>query len=194
MPGDAGDKVNRAVRKLEGENWGAHAAPVRTDTQLLWTGDFRTLRLRLYLLMLVVDCAALAAAFLLANLVRYGRPFESYGVNTLALLLPIYLATSLNGGAYSIRSLIDPRQSVAMAIQSLLFAIAVATALLFSLKIGEDFSRLVFGVGSVVAIGLIAVGRAKFGRVVGKRCDWTFRREVLLVDQVAAAAQGTEQL
>jgi len=186
--------VNRAVGKLIGGNWVAEARPARSRPQRFWTGDFRSLRLRLYLLMLAADCGALAVSFLLANLVRFGRPLESYGLNTLALLLPIYLATSLNGGAYSIQSLIDPRRSVAMAIQSLLFSIAVATTLLFSLKIGEDFSRLVFGVGSVVAIGLIAVGRAKVGSAVGKRCGWTFRREILLVDEVAAAPQGTEQL
>jgi exopolysaccharide biosynthesis polyprenyl glycosylphosphotransferase len=189
--------VNRAVGKLGAGNWAAPASPAglaRSRPQHLWTGDFRSLRLRLYLLMFAADCAALAAAFLLANLIRYGHPFESYGLNTFALLLPIYLATSLNGGAYSIRSLIDPRQSAAMAVQALVFSIAVATALLFSLKMGEDFSRLVFGIGSIAAIALVALGRVKLGNAVGKRCGWTFRREVLLADGIAAAPSGTERL
>ena len=143
--------------------------------------------------MLLMDGVLLATAFVVANLIRYGRPFESYGLNTLAIVLPVYLAISLNGGAYSIKALGDPRRSVAMAMQSLLFTIAVVTALLFSLKIGEDFSRLVFGIGSLLALALIALGRGRFGATVGKRCGWTFRREILLADGVPAATVGTEQ-
>jgi exopolysaccharide biosynthesis polyprenyl glycosylphosphotransferase len=110
------------------------------------------------------------------------------------MLLPIYLAISLNGGACSIAALNAPRRSVAIAVQSLLFAIAVATALLFSLKIGEDFSRLVFGIGSVLAVVLIAAGRAHIGQAIGRRCGWTFRREVLITDGVQATPAGTERL
>jgi exopolysaccharide biosynthesis polyprenyl glycosylphosphotransferase len=143
--------------------------------------------------MILLDCAVLAASFLLANLARFGRPLESYGLNSLALVLPIYLAISFNNGAYSIRSLADPRRSVAMAVQSLLFTFAVITALLFSLKIGEDFSRLVFGIGSLLALLMVAAVRARFGEIVGQRCAWTFRREVLLADGVEVVAVGTEQ-
>lgn len=168
----------------------APAYPVRQR----WTGDFHGLRLRLYLLLLAADCAALTLAFLFANFARFGRPLEGYGVNTLALILPIYLAISFNGGAFSIRALADPRRSAAIAAQSLLFAVAVAVALLFSFKIGEDFSRLVFGSGSGLALLMIAVARTRIGAAVGARCDWTFRREVLLVDEVPAATVGTEQL
>ena len=159
-----------------------------------WTGDFHRLRLRLYGLMILADTALIGAAFLLANLARYGRPLETYGVNTFALLLPIYLAIGLNGGAWSLKALADPRRSVALAVQSLLFAIAVATALLFSLKIGEDFSRLVFGLGSGLAILMIAAGRLRLGDAIGRRCGWTFRREVLIADGVPAARAGTETL
>ena len=186
--------MSRAVGKLTAVT--SVASPQRAEgaADQHWTGDFRSLRLRLYLFMVLLDCAMLAAAFLLANLIRFGRPFESYGLNTLAIVLPIYLAISLNGGGYSIRALADPRRSVAMAVQSLMFTIVVVTALLFSLKIGEDFSRLVFGVGSLFALALIAAGRGRFGATVGKRCGWTFRREILLADGVAAATVGTEQM
>jgi exopolysaccharide biosynthesis polyprenyl glycosylphosphotransferase len=171
----------------------AGSPPVSDVATPRWTGDFRNLRLRLYLSMILLDCAVLAASFLLANVARFGRPLESYGLNSLALVLPIYLAISLNNGAYSIRSLAEPRRSVAMAVQSLLFTFAVITALLFSLKIGEDFSRLVFGIGSLLALLMIAVVRARFGEIVGRRCGWTFRREVLLADGVEATSIGTEQ-
>src|SRR5690348_2630801 len=107
-------------------DWAEFPRPSNVDAQR-WTGDFRSLRLRLYLGMILLDCVVLAASFLLANVARFGRPFESYGLNSLALVLPIYLAISFNNGAYSIRSLADPRRSVAMAVQSLLFSFAVIT-------------------------------------------------------------------
>jgi polysaccharide biosynthesis protein PslA len=185
--------VNRVLGKLTAES-GVPAPTADARLPRLWTGDFRSLRLRLYLLIMVMDCAALAGAFLLANTIRFGHPFASYGLNTFALLLPIYLATSLNGGAYSIKSLISPRQGVGIAVQSLLFSIAVATALLFSLKIGEDFSRLVFGVGSGFAVVMIAIGRERLGQAIGRRCGWTFRRELLLADGVEVSAVGAERL
>ncbi len=184
--------MNRAMGNTAATEW-ARSPTASNAISRHWYGDFRSLRLRLYLGMILLDCAVIAASFLLANVVRFGRPLESYGINSLALVLPIYLAISFNNGAYSIRSLADPRRSVAMAVQSLLFSFAVITALLFSLKIGEDFSRLVFGIGSLLALLMIAVVRARFGHIVGRRCDWTFRREVLLTDGVETMLVGTEQ-
>ena len=180
--------------KLTAAGWPTPVSAAGAGARGRRTGDYRGLRLRLYLLIMAMDCAALAAAFLVANTIRFGHPFASYGLNTLALLLPIYLATSLNGGAYSIRSLISPRHGAGMAVQSLLFAIAVATALLFSLKIGEDFSRLVFGIGSGFALAMIVVGRERLGKAIGRRCGWAFRREILLADGVEVGAVGSERL
>ncbi|HEX8639657.1 MAG TPA: exopolysaccharide biosynthesis polyprenyl glycosylphosphotransferase [Allosphingosinicella sp.] len=157
-------------------------------------GDFHRLRLRLYLLLIAADTALLSTAFLLANLVRYGRPFETYGLNIIALLVPIYFAVGLNGGAWSLKALADPRRSVGLAAQSLFFAIAVATVLLFSLKMGEDFSRLVFAIGSGLAILMLAVGRLRLGEAIGRRCGWTFRREVLIADGAVPDRRGREML
>ena len=176
------------VAEAEASLPGAPPAVVRA----LWSGDFHRLRLRLYALIVLVDGVLMAAAFLLANTANYGRPFASYGVNTFALLFPIYLAVGLNGGAWSMHALAHPRRSALLAVHSLLFAVSVATVLLFSLKIGEDFSRLVFGVGSLLSLLMIAVGRQRLGEIIGRRCAWTFRREVLIVDGVPAAPAGTE--
>ncbi|WP_114952369.1 sugar transferase [Sphingosinicella terrae] len=157
-----------------------------------WTGDFHRLRLRLYLFMIAADGLLMAASFLLANVAYFHRPFASYGVNTLALLFPLYLAIGLNGGTWSLQALESSRRSVGLATQSLLFAIAVATFVLFTFKIGQDFSRVVFGLGSILSLLMIAAARARFGEAIGRRCGWTFRREVLIVDGVAATAPGAE--
>ncbi len=155
-------------------------------------GDYPRLRLRLYLAIMLIDAASMSVAFATANLVRFGRPFESYGVEMVMLLLPVYLAIGLNGGAWSIDALASPRRSVGLAVRSLLLALAVATAAFFSLKIGEDFSRPVFGIGGALALALIALGRFWLGKAIGRRCGWSFRREALIVDQVEVQRIGTE--
>jgi polysaccharide biosynthesis protein PslA len=172
------------------------AAPfrIREEAPSPWVRDLGGLRLRLYLIMMASDAAAITAAFLIANMARYGHAFDSYGLNTLALILPIFIAIGLNGGAYSIGALTSPRRSVDIAVQSMLFAIVVATTLLFSLKMGEDFSRLTFGIGSILAALMIAAARSRLGNAIGRRCGWTFRREVLICDGIEVCPIGTERL
>jgi len=155
--------------------------------------DFRNLRLRLYVVIAIADGFALLAAFLLADLLRFGVA-QGYGLTTFMVMFPIYAAVGLNGDSWSLRSLRNPRHSAASAARALVFAIAVATVVFFTLKIGEDFSRLVFGLGSCLAVVLLAGGRMVLGRSFGQHYGWSFRREVLLVDGVEALPEGDEIL
>ena len=154
--------------------------------------DFGWLRVRLYGLLFAVDAAAMAASFLLANQLRFGALTGSFGLNTFLLLFPLYVALGFSRGAWSIDALSSPRRSAGLAVKSLLFAIAVAAILLFSLKIGEDFSRLVFGIGAAMSVLAIALGRLTLGRRIGERNGWNFRKEVLLIDEVATAGDGKQ--
>jgi len=149
------------------------------------SADFRRLRLNLYALMFLVDGFVMAGAFLLADFLRFGR-LEGYGFTTFVVMFPTYVAVGFNGDNWSIDSLRSPRHSVASAIRALLLSITVATVLFFSLKVGADFSRLVFGMGSCIALVAMAVTRFALGRVIGDLCGWTFRREVLLLDGMQA--------
>src|SRR5690349_12864710 len=154
--------------------------------------DFGWLRVRLYALLFAIDAALVAASFLLANQLRFGALTGSFGLNTFLLLFPLYVALGFSRGAWSIDALSSPRRSAALAVKSLLFAIAVAAILLFSLKMGEDFSRLVFGIGAMLSVLAIALGRLSIGRRIGERNGWSFRKEVLLIDQVSTAAEGKQ--
>ena len=158
----------------------------RTAGALPKAFDFRRLRLNLYALILMVDALVMAGAFLLADFLRFGR-LEGYGFTTFVVLFPTYVAVGLNGDNWSIESLLSPRHSAASATRALLLAITVATVLFFSLKVGADFSRLVFGIGCCIALVSIAVTRVALGQAIGELCGWTFRREILLLDGMAAA-------
>jgi exopolysaccharide biosynthesis polyprenyl glycosylphosphotransferase len=153
--------------------------------------DFQHLRLRLYALILAGDAVAMGSAFLLADLVRFGR-LEGYGLTTFIVLFPTYVAVALNGDAWSIASLERPRHSAASAIRAFLFALAIATVFFFSLKVGEDFSRLVFGIGSCIALGTMSAVRLALGKAIGRRYRWSFRREVLILDGISGSRAGHE--
>lgn len=153
--------------------------------------DYRTLRLRLYAVIGIADGFAMLGAFLLADLLRFGQT-QGYGVTTFMVMFPAYVAVGLNGDCWSIKALRSPRHSAGSATRALMFAIAVVTMAFFTLKIGEDFSRLVFGIGSVLALILIAGGRLFIGRSFGEHYGWSFRREVLLIDGIDTSAEEGE--
>ena len=153
--------------------------------------DFRRLRLKLYGLLALMDGLSLFAAFILADFSRFGS-IQGYGLTTFAVIFPTYLAIGLNGDSLSIDSLRRPRRSAASATRALLLAIAVATILFFSLKVGAQFSRLVFGIGSVLALAFVAASRIVLGRIIGERYAWTFRREVLICDSMRARPTASE--
>jgi exopolysaccharide biosynthesis polyprenyl glycosylphosphotransferase len=163
----------------------------RSRSRVLAGVNFQRLRLKLYVLILLVDALSIAAGFLLADATRFGH-LQGYGLSTFMVIFPIYLAVGLNGDAWSIAALQSPRHSAGSAVRALLFAAAVATAMLFSLKIGEDFSRLVFGIGSCFSLALIAATRLALGRTIAGRYGRSLRREVLILDGVDAAPAGEE--
>jgi lipopolysaccharide/colanic/teichoic acid biosynthesis glycosyltransferase len=55
-----------------------------------------------------------------------------------------------------------------------------------------DFSRLVFGIGSVIALGTMSAVRLALGQAIGRRCRRSFRRDILILDGIAANATGNE--
>ena len=102
------------------------------------------LRLRLYVTLLVIDLVCIAMGFVAAGALRLGAPFGEQMARTLAVVLPTFLAIALNNGAYSLASLQSPSRGATKAVVALLYAIALAIALLFSLKVSSTFSRIVF--------------------------------------------------
>lgn len=177
--------VDEPVARSHAADVGSTASAAR-EVRSAWQGEFHQLRLRLYALLFASDAVCVGLAFLIANQLRFGDMLASYGVNTFAVLFPVYVAVGLNGGAWTIEALQNRRRSVAAAIRAFFFAVAVASILFFSLKIGEDFSRLVFGIGSLLSLLLMGASRLFLGQRLGQKFDWTFQRRVLLLDGLGA--------
>jgi lipopolysaccharide/colanic/teichoic acid biosynthesis glycosyltransferase len=158
-------------------------APANENSAPVWTSKEK-LRVKLYAGLFFSDALSIAAAFTLANVIRFGEPLHMQGRDMLVVLLPIFLALALHKRAYAIECLSRPREGIRRAIQSLAFAFAGVIGIIFYMKMSGDFSRLVFGLGTIFSVGFVALSRWSFGQAVGARYNWSFVNEVLLVDGV----------
>jgi lipopolysaccharide/colanic/teichoic acid biosynthesis glycosyltransferase len=149
------------------------------------------LRLRLYLGLILVDVVALFLGFMFANVLRFGTAFGSQGMNMWLVLLPIYLGTALNSGAYGMDVLVSSRRGMFRATSALVFALAAVTFLAFYLRSSMEMSRIALGVGSVAASGLIIVGRKLLGLLSDRWCGGSPLSEVVIKDgRECAVAAG----
>ena len=144
------------------------------------------LRLRLYLMLILVDLTSITASFILGNVIRLDAALHPQGLDMLVLLLPLYAALALDMRAYSVDVLRSPRIGIARALKALAIAFAIVMGFLFYMKAGPLYSRIALAVGMIGALTLLPAARHLFGNAVGRHCNWSFVNEVLLVDSVTA--------
>jgi exopolysaccharide biosynthesis polyprenyl glycosylphosphotransferase len=150
------------------------------------------LRFVLFAGFLLLDICCIVAGFLLAGFLRLGSPFEVQEWRTLSIVLPTFIPIALNSRAYSIEALNRPTFGARKALEALLCASAVALALLFYMKIGVQFSRVLFAAGTILSVGLTLASRILAGKLVGASHDWRFSNELILADGVQMRAAGGE--
>ncbi len=129
------------------------------EASLIAVSEKETLRLRCYLLLALADTLALSIAFLSANLIYLRDIYSVHGITMLTSVLPIYLLLAAVGNAYNGAVLARARTGIFRAVQSFLMASAAVLFIAYFLKAGGEFSRLVFALGAVGAIILIAMFR-----------------------------------
>lgn len=149
-----------------------------------------TLRRRLYLASAVLDFILIAGGFGLAAMLHYSGGFD--GLDIIMVVLPLYFVLAIHLDTYSIAALQTPREGITRAVRSLVIAVAIFLGIAFYLKSSAQFSRAVFGLGTIAAVGLLVVGRWSAGMWIGKRLDWNFTTNVVLVDGVSYYPQKGE--
>ncbi len=149
-------------------------------------------RLRLYILSILIDLAMLGLAFALANIIvlgsLVGEPGKPHGLVMFAMIAPVYALIAINGGAYGIRMIGNRQASAVKAVWSLAQAALLTLIIIYFGKMGEQLSRLTFIVGLGVSAAGLYVARIimeKIGiRLLGEVPHFT----VLLVDGVDVVA------
>lgn len=145
------------------------------------------LRLTLYCALLGIDLVCIAVGFLAVGDLRLGTLVHEQALRTLAIVVPTFVAISLNSGAYSVEALQRPSFGARKAVEALLFASAVAVALLFYFKVGIQFSRLIFAAGTGLSLLLMISARLLLGNHLGRKRRWTFSNELVIADDVPVA-------
>lgn len=150
------------------------------------------LRLRAYISLAMLDALSLLAAFAPVDLFRWlGVTGDAHG-RTVLLLMPLYFLLALNGGAYTVGCLKDPRRSALRALRALAMAGVVFGLLLFYLHVSLSFSRVVLTCGVGIAGLLIAGSRLVFGRMMGRAQGWRFSSDLLILDDAIVFPSGGE--
>lgn len=148
-------------------------------------GSKESLRVRLYVMLLLVDVVAIGSGFGLANLIWLGNGISWAGLVPALVVLPLFLILAFSKGAYSLRALEMPRHGIRNAAQSFLFAMGLLLVSFFLLKASAEFSRAVLALSSSIGLTLIVVGRHLVGRFAGRRHNWNFVTTVMLVESVS---------
>ncbi|MFM9828583.1 MAG: sugar transferase [Sphingomonas sp.] len=147
-------------------------------------------RAGLYLILLLVDCAAIRTGFSVGVSLRGSIWLAPNGVELGWLILPIHLLVALRIGALGIEALQNVGESIRRSVTAFFVATSLISMLIFFQYAGPLVSRLAFGASIVSTIAFLAIFRAVVhfsfiaplgGRLVG---------ELLIVDGVAAPDDG----
>ena len=142
-------------------------------------------RIRLLVSLFALDCLCIIFGFSVAGVIRLGSPVEEQALRTLAVVLPMFIAVAVNNRSYSLEALERPSIGVGRSVQALLYACAVAIALLFYLKWSAEFSRVIFAVGTIASLAALAGVRWIYGKYLGRKHCWIFRNRLVIADDVA---------
>ncbi len=162
----------------------AAAPTIGAVPRRLFASSKEQLRVTLYSLLFLADIALIALAFLGAGAIRLGSPFEAQSLNTVAVVIPTFIAIAVQNRAYSIRALQRPAHGAVKVAEALGYAVAVAIGLLFYAKASDSFSREIFGIGTVLALVLTVAGRLLAGARIRNICHGTFVNRLVILDGV----------
>ncbi|WP_294393226.1 sugar transferase [uncultured Sphingomonas sp.] len=159
-----------------------------TSPARLRPSDIQAMRVRIALFILISDCVAVLIGCVAGNMVRFGDPLASPGLNLFALVLPLFVGLAINSDAYAADVLRDVRAGLSRAMLAYVFAIFAVFFLAFYMKASADLSRI----NSLVAMGVTAAAMGT-GRYV---CLLYTRRmtgmqlvyDLLITDGVAVKA------
>lgn len=122
----------------------------------------RRVRLRLSMLLLAGDVAAVLLGFAAAGAVRFGNPLVPQAWLIGALVLPVYLV--LNSRAFGVRALSERSYSAFSAVGALAAATALLLLFQFFLRPSMPMSRFLISLGLLLGGAALIVSRAAVAR------------------------------
>ncbi|MET0180501.1 MAG: sugar transferase [Novosphingobium sp.] len=139
-------------------------------------------RLQVSLALVVVDAAAILAAFAGAGYLYLGRWLDPWVMLQAQLLLPIYWTVAIGNRAYSAQAALDVRIGGVRAVVALLAASALILFLGYFLKTSQNFSRVGSGLSVVFSIATLLTVRDLLTGPVAWRCGPTALNQLVIND------------
>lgn len=147
-------------------------------------------RVSLSIWSMAIDLLCISTAFVAASFARHGFLDYEQVTRILVILLPIYTAISLNNRAHKVTALIENFKSANRAASAFFFAAASILLVAFFLKIGEDFSRLLFGIGALIGFALLIAWRNALAIVSRRYLGASPFATLCIYDDVQKGASG----
>ena len=140
----------------------------RAAPQLDRLAGKRLRRRKLTIWAFAVDLICIAVAYSVTSYAWLDVHHVEQVSRILVSVLPIYLGISFNNRGHQTELLIDAFRSGWRAGTALAWAAATLLLVAFFMKIGAEFSRLVFGFGTVLGIVLVVSWRSVLARIANR--------------------------
>lgn len=142
----------------------------------------RSIRLRLYAVLLAVDLACILLSFALGAATRFGDYGDAAWMNIAIAIMPIYAGTALNSGAYTISVLRSPDTGIVRALGAFLFAIGSLLLISYLLRVEQEVSRLSLTIAIFSTMLSLTITRKLLGTAIRKSNRNNFTTEVVIGD------------
>jgi len=173
-----------AVVAMQEGRSGTQNAEIEIGNSFPLHQDKRPLRRRLLLTGFVADLAAIAAAFALAWIIRFGNLDVDSGARVIILFMPIYALVAINRGVYSIEALVSFWRCVGSALLALGLSLLILMLAFFAVKAGE-ISRLMMFYSTVLSASFLTLTRAGIHAVTARTLGKVCYSELIIVDGVS---------
>lgn len=139
-------------------------------------------RLQCYLALIISDILAIFAGFAIPGWLYLGEAGPSQSSRISDLLLPLFLTVALYNGSYSRPALEQMRTGVMHAVNALAIAAALTIFIAFYTKSSSEFSRFLFGSGTVATAMFMVALRYYMQAFIAWRCGGAVSSQLVIRD------------
>ncbi|WP_231621735.1 sugar transferase [Sphingomonas sp. 37zxx] len=167
-------------------NFETKTLPIAQETHTSGRALYRNrVRLGLYAILVLSDALSVLGAFAFGSWFHFGNITSRSEFDVAIAVLPIFLGTAFNSGAYSIAVLRSHRTGTSRVWASLAFAFASTLLLFYYLRVMQDLSREAMGISMVTSFLLVTVARTLFSYGVGHAIKGDVTSELVILDDMA---------
>lgn len=145
----------------------------------------KSMRVLLYMALVVCDTAAIRAGFGVGVSLKGLRWLSPNGVELGWLILPLHLFLGLRRGAFSLDTVNSRMESARQAVSAFILATGMICMLMFFQYAGQLVSRLAFGVSITLSVIFLVLFRSLFLTIFVPRTSKWVLGELLILDGVA---------